>query len=62
MNKSPSYYCDKYVEKISHELEGCSENFKMGSALFPAFNHLNVYFPEAYQHMLKVWGVLNENN
>jgi hypothetical protein len=62
MNKDCIYYCDKYIEKKSLELAGCSDDCKMRDSVFSSFNHLSVYFPEAYQHMLKVWGVLNEEN
>lgn len=60
-NKDCTYYCDKYIELKKIELDGCSENFKMRNVVFSSFNHLSIYFPEAYQHMLKVWGV-HENN
>lgn len=62
MEKDCIYYCDKYIEKKELELEGCSVRCQMKDAVFSAFNHLSVYFPEAYQHMLKVWGVSNEEN
>ena len=56
-----STHLDKYVENINSEMAGCSEAYKLRRSIFPAFNHLNVYFPEAYQHMLKVWGIDEEN-
>jgi hypothetical protein len=58
-NKDCIYFYNKYIEKLHCELEGCSENYKMGETIFSTFNHLSVYFPDAYQHMLKVWGVQN---
>ncbi len=54
--------CNKYVDKLLVELSGCSDSYKVKEAVFSSFNHLNVYFPEAYKHMLKVWGVEDENN
>lgn len=53
------YYCNKYVDKKATELEGCSTKFQMSDTVFSAFNHLSIYFPEAYKHMLKVWEVEN---
>ena len=58
-SKGCLYYYNKYVDKLSNELEGCTEDFKIREAVFSTFNHLSIYFPDAYQHMLKVWGVYN---
>lgn len=58
-DKNCIYYHNKYLEKKEKELEGCSEGYKMSQLAFSAFNHLSVYFPDAYQHMLKVWEVEN---
>ena len=52
--------CNKYIEKMLVKLEGCTDRFKMMEAIFSTFNHLSVYYPEAYQHMLKVWENENE--
>ena len=60
--KDCKYYLNKYVKKKAAELEGCSDVFKIRDAIFSTFNQLSVYFPEAYQHMLKVWGFSDENN
>lgn len=49
--------CNKYLEKKGKELKGCTEDYKMSNVVFSTFNHLSVHFPEAYKHMLKVWGV-----
>ena len=59
-NINISKLCSKYVEHILLDLEGKPDWYKMESAVFSSFNHLNVYFPEAFEHMLKVWGVENE--
>ena len=59
VKKDCIYYCNKYVEKKAAELEGCSAKFQMDMAVFSAFNHLSIFFPEAYKHMLKVWEVEN---
>jgi hypothetical protein len=58
--KNCIYFKDKHVENILTELDGCTEWFKIGEAVFPFFNHLEVYFPEAYQHMLKVLDIEEE--
>ena len=58
-DKDCIYYCKKYVQKIQNELDGCSADYKMDALAFPTFNHLSVYFPEAYKHMLEVWGIAN---
>lgn len=57
LEKDCIYYCNEYVKKLSTELEGCTEGYKIKVAIFSTFNHLSVYFPEAYKHMLKVWEV-----
>jgi hypothetical protein len=62
MNGNCIEYCDKYIKLKSAELEGCSDDYKMRNTVFSTFNHLSVYFPDAYIHMLKVWGVSDENN
>ena len=55
-------HCDKYVNRHLDELQGYSDGYKVREAVFYSFNHLSVYFPQAYKHILKVWGVENENN
>ena len=53
---------DKYVQKILTEFPGLPTEIIVDKAVFSTFNHLYVYFPEAYKHMLKVWGISDENN
>lgn len=48
-----SYHRDQYVDNMFNELSGCSTKYIIDMAVFPFFNHLNVYFPEAYAHMMK---------
>ncbi len=55
-------HCDQYVAKLLFELAGCSDECKIREAVFSTFNHLSVFFPEAYEHMLKVWEIKDENN
>lgn len=50
-------HCSQYVEKVLINSEGCTDNYKVREAVFSTFNHLSVYFPEAYEDMIKVWGV-----
>ena len=57
MKMNCSQACGKYLERKRIELEGCSEDYKMQDIIFSTFNHLSVYFPEAYEHMLKVWEI-----
>ena len=52
--------CNKYIERLSFELQGCSEKYMMDVAVFSTFCNLSIYFPEAYKHMLKVWKIENE--
>ena len=61
-NKCCIEHCNEYVKRILVEFSGCTEEFKLDRAVFSTFNHLSVYFPDAYEHMLKVWGIKNENN
>ena len=56
-----NYYFRKYIEKKLIALKGCSEDFKMENMIFSTFTNLSVYFPDAYRHMLKVWGICEEN-
>lgn len=62
MNKNCIYYCDKYIEKTLIEVEGCSKSFSVHQAVFPFFNHLETYFPDAYKHMLKILEIQDEDN
>ncbi len=45
-------YKNIYVKKHLRETEGCSENYKLRSALSPIFIHLGVYHPEALDSIL----------
>ena len=55
-------YHEKYVYKILKEYEGCTTEYAINCAVWPAFIELIYHFPEAYKHMLKVWGVSDEDN
>jgi hypothetical protein len=60
-NVNISKLCSLYVEKLLPDLEGKPDWYKMDSAVFSSFNHLHLYFPEAFDHMLKVWGLHEDN-
>lgn len=60
IEKDCFYYFTKYIEKKEIELKGCSSSYKMENVIFSTFNNLSIYFPEAYQHMLKIWKVKDE--
>lgn len=62
VEKDCLYYCDKYIERKKIELIGYSDDAKFNKVISSTFIHLSILFPEAYQHMLKVWNVLDENN
>jgi hypothetical protein len=62
MEKDCIYYSHKYVDKVLEKYEGCSEGFKINKAVFSTFNHLSVWFPDAYKHMLEVWEIDDETN
>jgi hypothetical protein len=62
MNDKCIRHCNEYMKRKYIELEGCSEKYKMRDVVFSTFNHLSIYFPDAYKHMLKVWEISNEDN
>jgi len=47
--------CQEYVKRKCTEFQDYSVEYRMHDALFSTFNHLSTYFPEVYEHMLKVW-------
>ena len=54
--------CTRYLEKVEREAEGCTHDYKMNACIYSTFNNLYFRFPDAYKHMLKIWGIDNENN
>lgn len=61
-NRSCIYLFYKYIRKKEKKLEKLERYTEsLEDSIWSTFNHLSVYFPEAYQHMLEVWGVANED-
>jgi hypothetical protein len=55
--------CEIYVKRKCTELQDySSDECKIYCTIFSTFINLSVFFPDAYEHMLKVWEISTEND